>query len=433
MQALTRTSEGTLAQGQASDTRLRRDRNALVDVSLATAHVLEPAAQAEVALDKLLLLLGGERAFLFLWHEEASELECVAGRGARGRDLGAAPEFPRSVVSWVREHRAPIVVNGFDEAARLGSDTAVRLGLRSIIAAPVMLRDRLSGVVYLDSAATKGVFTEDDIEILGAVAHQIAVSQETARSAQREIERRELEKDLQLTAAVQGLLLPKHDVLWSGDVEAVGSFEPATHAGGDFWYADVLPNRALRVLVGDVTGHGAGAAMVTAVMAGCYRGVRINHPDAGTAELLETMNRTLREACEGRYTLPLSALEIEADTGVVSWWNAAAPPILKLSMNGQVESLSEKGLPLGSDDFSYGTRTLTLEPGERLLVFTDGMSELELPGGRQLGLRRLSEMMRATHGMALQQAREHLVMSMKAASGGAQRSDDVTFVIIGRK
>ncbi len=428
-----RTHAGSVTHGETSDIRLRRDRQALLEVSLATAHVLDPAAQAEIALDRLLSLLGGERAFLFLWREETGELECVAVRGGKGRELGAEPEFPRNVVAWVREKRTPIVLNGFDEAARFGSDTAVRLGLRSMIAAPVMLRDRLSGVVYLDSRAARGVFADEDLDILVAVAQQVAVSQETARYAKGEIERRALDKDLQLTAAVQALLLPKHDVLWSCDLEVVGSFEPATQAGGDFWYADVLPGGAIRVLVGDVTGHGAGAAMVTAAMAGCYRGVRVNRPEVGTQELLDTMNRTLCEACAGRYTLPLSALEVQPETGQVTWWMAAAPPILKLSAEGSVKSIGGSGVPLGSDDFSCQPHTMTLGSGERLLVFTDGMSELELSSGRQLGLRRLSALWRQTRDMALQQAREHLLASMKEATGDLARSDDVTFVIIGRK
>ncbi len=430
--ALTLSSDSSLASGQMSITRLRRDRDALLEVSLAASQLLEPAAQAVVALDTLLSLLGGERAFFFVWREEQEALVLVAARGARGVDLNATFEYPNSIVEWVREHRSAVVLNGFDEAARLGSDTAVRLGLRSMISTPVMLRERFCGVLYLDSAVAKGVFTEDDIEILNAVAHQVAVSQETARSAQREIERRELEKDLQLTAAVQALLLPKEDVLWSGDLEVAGSFEAANQSGGDFWYADVLPNGTIRVLVGDVTGHGAGAAMVSAVMAGCYRALRLSTPDASTETLLSAMDKTLRFVCEGKYTLPLSALDVAPGTGSVTWWTAAAPPILWLSKEGQVEPVIGKGLALGSEEFSCGQRSLELAIGERLLIFTDGVSELDMPGGRQLGLRRLTELFRQTHDMPLQQAREQMIQALRLASGDGPRSDDVTFVIIGR-
>jgi serine phosphatase RsbU (regulator of sigma subunit)/tRNA A-37 threonylcarbamoyl transferase component Bud32 len=413
--------------------QLKRDRDALLEVSLAAALVLDPIEQATVALDKLLELLGGERGFLLLWDEQEQELVKVAARGAKQTSLPASAAYPHAVVEWVRSMRAPVVLNGFDEASRMGSDTAVRLGLRSIIAAPLMVRERFVGVVQLDSMVAKGVFTEADLDILKAIANQIAVSQEAAQIAQREIERRELQKDLQLSAAVQGLLLPKQDVLFSGDIEIAGVLQPAAQVGGDYWYAEAMHDGRARILVGDVTGHGAGSAMVTAVTAGAHRALEASSSSQSVPELLAKLDRVLREVCEGKYTEPLCALEIEPSSGRVRFWSAAAPPLLVLRADGSIDSYGEKGLALGSDTLLLGEGSLELAPGESLLVFTDGVPELELSEERQLGLRRLSKMFAGTQGMTIQQARRSLLEEIEKASGEAPRSDDVTLVLVSRK
>jgi eukaryotic-like serine/threonine-protein kinase len=124
---------------------------------------------------------------LFLVDPATETLAPYAGRDAAGADLDELSGYSATVVHRVRASREPLVVTGTDEGEAMGARSVVTFGLRSILAAPLLLDERLLGVVYLDSRVAKGVFTVDDVDLLAAVTHHIAVALETARAAQLEV------------------------------------------------------------------------------------------------------------------------------------------------------------------------------------------------------------------------------------------------------
>ncbi|MBI3926928.1 MAG: diguanylate cyclase [Armatimonadetes bacterium] len=164
--------------------KLQRYVDALLEVSLAAAQSSDPAHQARLALDEIIRLLGAERGLLFFIQEK--ELVLEAARDANRSDLTGPLAYSQTVVSRVRLERRPLVVSGTDQAEVLGSESVVVHDLRSIIAAPLAVRDRLLGVVYLDNRLARGIFTESEVEVLQALANQIAIGLESARAARLE-------------------------------------------------------------------------------------------------------------------------------------------------------------------------------------------------------------------------------------------------------
>ncbi|MCY1055517.1 ATP-binding protein [Nannocystis sp. SCPEA4] len=166
--------DGHLGDVQAS--RLRRHLDALLELSLASATARAFEEQARIAIDELARLLAAERCALFLC-DEAGKLEFKVGRDARGGELAADFGVVRDVVEQVQSSREPIVVSGEDRGSR---------GRHSAMAAPMILKDRMIGIVYLDNRLVRGAFTSGDVEILCAIAGHIAIALETARAAQLE-------------------------------------------------------------------------------------------------------------------------------------------------------------------------------------------------------------------------------------------------------
>ena len=167
--------------------RYQRRLEALQQVSLASAMVLDPSALVRVALDETLRILGAERAYLFLLDLELQELVPHVGRDAQGNDIHELTGYSTTLVDRVRHSGEPLVVTGSEEGVALGSHSVQVHGLRSIMIAPLRFNGQLRGVVYLDSRIAKGVFTGDDVDILKAITNHIAVSLETARAAQLEV------------------------------------------------------------------------------------------------------------------------------------------------------------------------------------------------------------------------------------------------------
>ncbi|MEV0901502.1 diguanylate cyclase [Actinoplanes sp. NPDC049802] len=175
------THRRTVAERRPASGR-NRHLEALQQVSTAAATILDPRQLASVALDEMLRILGAERAVFFLL-DEAGEPVRYAGRDASG-DLPETGEHASTLVRRVAASGEPLVVAGTEQAAALGSRSAVVHGLRSILIAPVQFKGRLVAVVYLDSRLARGVFTDDDVAVLTAVSSHVAVSLETARAAQ---------------------------------------------------------------------------------------------------------------------------------------------------------------------------------------------------------------------------------------------------------
>jgi diguanylate cyclase (GGDEF)-like protein len=197
----------------------RRRLEALQQVSLAAATVLDPRELARVALDETLRILGAERAYLFLIDDDLGQLVPNVGRDGEGNDIEELTAYSSTLVDRVRYTCEPLVVTGSEEGVALGSRSAQTHGLRSIMIAPLLFDNRLRGVVYLDSRVAKGMFNTDDVDILTAITNHVAVSLETARAAQLAVavqaasRQRDVAETLRAAMAEQSATLDPDEVM----------------------------------------------------------------------------------------------------------------------------------------------------------------------------------------------------------------------------
>ncbi len=173
-------------------------RRASLRVSLAAASTtLDSGAQASAALDEVLLLLGAERALLFTADGEG-KLKLAGGRSSDKQDILEVTGFSASVVKRTALSREATVVTGLESTGDVSGLSISAHGLRSIVAVPLVIGDRLVGVAYADSHLARYLFTADDVQILQALANHIAVGLELADAGAAEIDRRLLEMDVML-------------------------------------------------------------------------------------------------------------------------------------------------------------------------------------------------------------------------------------------
>ncbi len=177
--------------------RLKRHLKALLEVTQATAQVLDVPRISDLVLVEVMRILTAERAFLFLIEGEDLRFQC--GRDAQGQIVSLPPNYASSVVEQVKI-RARATLLSADQDGQITASASIQThDLRSILAAPMLWRDRLVGVVYLDNRLSRGAFSGDDVEVLQALANQVAVSLETARAARLELQVRG-ERDQRLLA-----------------------------------------------------------------------------------------------------------------------------------------------------------------------------------------------------------------------------------------
>ena len=161
----------------------------LLQISRAASESGDPRERVEAILDEVVTILEAERGLLLLTPDEADgdqALELFAARDADGRDLEFDDTYSRTIIDRVRINREPIVLGTTEAGRRVGAVSMVVNEIRSVMAAPLTMQEEFVGVIYLDSRTTRGLFTDDDLAFLLAIANHIPLTLETLKRARLE-------------------------------------------------------------------------------------------------------------------------------------------------------------------------------------------------------------------------------------------------------
>ena len=198
-------SKSTVAGGiSGSGVRLDEIRfvDAILNVSNAFTISVDPEEQAKAVLARIIKLFAAERGFLFEVNEKQDENRLISAKDSEGLELSANRTFSATILRKVISERKALIIANTEEAKVLGSESAVLHNIRSIIAAPLIINEQLSGVVYLDSSLMRGLFAESDLSLFTTLINHISVTFELARMKRIEEEKRKLQLDLDIQSAI---------------------------------------------------------------------------------------------------------------------------------------------------------------------------------------------------------------------------------------
>lgn len=236
-----------------------------------------------------------------------------------------------------------------------------------------------------------------------------------------------VERDLELTGAVQTGFLPSSNQVESSLFRLFGFYRPADQASGDWWFFEEADDKLI-ILVGDVTGHGPGPAMVTAAAATAFRIQARNN--VALEERLRVCNEEVFRVGGGRYHMTMSVIELDGRTGRFVFYSAGGQPIMRIRYDGKPRSMPCAGSPLGSDNFDLGKLEGRMAPNERMLLYTDGIPEMPLGQGRLLGMRRFATICESTAGLSLGEATQKIAVVADSIRQNSPQYDDWTFAMI---
>jgi sigma-B regulation protein RsbU (phosphoserine phosphatase) len=265
--------------------------------------------------------------------------------------------------------------------------------VRSEMVVPLLLQDRLIGVIDLESIHAYS-FTAEHERMLGTLGSYIAIALENARLYEeaRENQRR-LQDDLDTAREVQRQLLPSGAREVPG-LDLAAGYCSARELGGDFY--DLLPygEGKLALALGDVSGKGTAAALYGSLAIGTLRELVVDHASQ-PAQMLAMLNRRLLAArLDARFIAMLFAV-YDAPKRRLTLANAGSPYPL-LVRNGIVTEIRIEGVPLGLlPETEYDETFIALEPGDIILFASDGILESENAAEEQFGSRRLNDLLAA--------------------------------------
>lgn len=314
--------------------------------------------------------------------------------------------------------------------------------IRSLMCVPIMdQKQQPIGIIQIDTRDGRGRFDQEDLDLLVSVADQISVAVQNAQLHRDMLKQRELEQELQFARQVMQALLPERPRSVPG-YEFWDCYEPAGHVGGDYYGFIPLheahetrgePVLRWAIAVGDVVGKGLPAALLTAKLSAEIRLFLQGETDP--ARVVTGLNHQLCEngVLDMYITFLLAMLDISNHRLRVV--NAGHPCPLIRRHDGRIEEFGKEqsGLPLAiQDDWVYETSETSLEPGDVVILYTDGVTDAFSPQNERFGDAGLRTMLaKAPAGPSA--AGEMLVQQVRSHAEGRSQFDDITMVAFGRK
>jgi phosphoserine phosphatase RsbU/P len=386
-----------------------------------------------LVIDEVVAATRAERGFLMLL-EADGELGFRVARGIERQTIDA-PEFQvsRSVAEGVARQGKPRLTSDAQNDNWLSRrESVIGLRLRSILCVPLQHKEEILGVIYVDNRLQSGIFNEDDLDFLTAIATSAATAIENARLYKLAVEKGRLERELQVAYEVQSSLIP-HDTPQHKGWEFAARWQPARIVSGDFYDFIVLDPCRVAFLVADVADKGMPAALFMALSRSIVRATALS--SGSPAEAISRANRLISaDAANGMFvTLFFAVLEIT--TGALTYINAGHnPPLYYRASDGSISELRASFMPLGIDDtLQYAQKTIQLDPGDYILLYTDGVTEALDSEQREFGRERLLRVARQASASSARALLDSLEESILAFTSSAVPWDDITLVVARRQ
>lgn len=393
--------------------------NSSLNFDEALANVIDAMMQATKA----------ERGVLMGFDEDTKELRLLGAHGITGEKLQQEEAYSTTIVNQVVSTRQPLLTNNamFDNRIVPGQSIIMR-GLRAILCAPMLIQDRLVGVVYVDTSMRTGNFNEADRDLLSAIANQAGITLENARLYGVAVEKGRLEHELNLARDIQQGLLPRRVPTVPGyQVQAV--WQSAREMAGDFYDFFALNDDTFGVVMADVSDKGAPSALFMAVARSMIR----SHAYSGMTPF-ETLARTndliLEDAESGMFVTVYHSLFRKGGDSIHI--NAGHnPPLLYRASTGEASYMPRGGRAIGwfADNPLHET-SLQLEAGDILVYYTDGLTDAENPRGENFGETRLSQAVMEIFKGTADEILEHILRSVEAFGEGVPPFDDLTLMVV---
>lgn len=404
---------------------------ALIEISHGLSRTLEVNSVLPTLLDSLFkLFVQADRGFIIL-RNEAGELIPRHTKLRRGDD-DRLIRLSKTIMDQVVETKQAILsTDTLDDSRFQLSESIADFRIRSFICAPLLdAEERVLGTIQLDALDHRHRFRDEDLDLLASVAAHAGIAIDNAQMHDEIVQKRVIERDLELASQVQQSFLPQHPPTLE-NYQLNHYYQPADKVGGDYFDYISLPDGRVAVVLADVVGHGMAAALQTAQLSAALKFSLATKSDP--TEAIRSLNETLSEGSLDDRFITLCMLVLHPHDAKLTIVNAGhMPPLLCRGDEDPVELGADlRSVPLlVLDSFPYESVEVALMDGDRILMYTDGVNESMNAVGELYGMARLLEQARgAQDGI---QMTERLIDDVRTYAGGIAQKDDICLVCCSR-
>jgi serine phosphatase RsbU (regulator of sigma subunit) len=416
--------------------------NALAVISRVSLTLLKPLSLDETlrqVLDFVFEVVPADRGYVMLFEvpEEdangAPELVCKAmrTRTPASTNDSADVEISRTISDQVLKQGMSVLTSDAQQDPRFQERQSIVLGgLRSVMAVPLVVEGRISGMIYVDNPFHTNRFTQRDLQLLTLIAGVSAIRIENVRLLEVQQEQKRLANELALASEIQFRLHPETPPAILG-YDVMGVSFPCYEVGGDYYDFIEKPDGRYVVALGDVSGKGTGAALL---MSSIHAAVRAHtRTRLSASEIVSEINQYIYDNTPANRYITLFYSELDPRSHQLTYINAGHNSPLLARASGEVTRLDIGGFPVGITPFGdYREGWVEIEPGDVMVIYSDGVTESLDEEGEEFGEARLIEIVQKNRGRGAAGIRDRIDEALTKFVGRASAVDDLTIVILKR-
>ena len=345
------------------------------------------------------------------------------------------------VRAWLVANPQPLLAERLETARLGGLRDLVQKSMAALdaeVLLPLVDRDALVGMIITDERDTELALRDHEIDVLVQLQEATARALTYMKLYREAAERIGVEREVEIAAAVQYARIEGATRTTAAGCEIVSEYQPASQFGGDWWTSAELSDGRLLIVIGDVTGHGVAAALVTATVEGCCETARhLFGSGFNVFDLLQLLNRSVLDVGGSRYLMSCFAALVDPDRMAVTFANAGHPfPYLCRAPEAggdrsELRALVSRGMPLGVErEPVIAVSELPLRERDVLVFYTDALVESEDDEGARYGDRKLQRALRTHAHRAGARIVEEVMGDARAHYGDHPIREDITLVCV---
>lgn len=363
-------------------------------------------------------VLGRGQVFLAIETED-DEISIITS----GVEINLSPDVYQNVT---KSHK-PLSFSDIRELVE--PDELLRREISDLIVAPLICSEGACGLIGFIKLE-EGEYDASDAQLLASMAEHLGALIESSRIRTTREEQKRLERELSIAAEIQSSLLPVRLPVVRG-CELSAYLQPARRVGGDFYDVAHIRSGEPIIMLADVSGKGTPAAILTAIVHATFHGEAPYQRDP--SQLLAEINRSIYADLDKAQAFVTAAVaRIDLNPLGIAYASAGhVEAAIWRKQRSWIEFLPTTGLPLGVQRIlSCRTKEIKLDPGDVLLLYSDGVTEAENSTGEIFGAQRLSDIMEAIHPASSEIQIKTIIEAVKTFCGKAPILDDLTMVMI---
>ena len=381
--------------------------------------------------DKAIHIASADRGIILLPDPETGQLTVRTARDKMGNPLPANVKFSTSIPQKVfKSGKAETLMDAAGGGDIPLGQSILDLRLVSVMCAPLTTSDGTVGVLYIDSRASAKGFTKGDLELFTTLGSQCALAINNAMLVQAYLDQQRMQAALHVAKDIQEGMLPKATIE-RPRIEIAGFNRPCEETGGDYFDYIPMADKRMGIVIGDVSGHGIGAALFVTTARALLRAFTLNDTDPAT--VLEKTNLLLERDMPAGHFMSLFFGEVDTKTRALRYASAGHNEIIIFrKATGSFEELTKTGPALGLIEGARYTigETQPLNPGDLLFLYTDGLPEAMSPDKELFEMERVKTLLA---GLQERPVEEILTQMVRAVTEFTKRDvfeDDLTMVVV---